>query len=372
MKIFHLSDLHIGKIVNGYEMWDDQRFVFEQIISYIETEKPDAVIFAGDIYDKAAPSARAVTFFNEFLSEVSETGVCIMVIAGNHDSGERLEFASGILQKENVYFKGTYGGEALRVSKTDEYGEVNFYLMPYVRPSDVAAGETKTYTEAMQEAISRMDMDTKARNVLIAHQNVTKGGVNKKSESETVNIGALDNIESHIFADFDYVALGHLHSPQNIGSEKIRYSGTPVKYSISEKDDEKSITVINMKEKGNTEISFLPLNQLHEWYDFTGTLEEALERGYNEDYTRITLTDKEVIMDAFQRLKIVYGNLMTMDYKYKESLGDMSERTIEDIENISPEETVADFYRQKKGVELSRENENYIKAIIEEYGREKI
>ncbi len=367
MKLFHLSDLHIGKIINGHEMWEDQKFVFEQILSYIKSEKPDVVMIAGDIYDKVMPSAKAVAFFDEILSEISDTGVAVMIIAGNHDSGERLDFASGILQKENVYIKGTYGGEALKVTKRDEYGDVNFYLMPFVRPIDIESSEIKNYTDAMTEAVSRMNIDKESRNVLIAHQNVTKGGVNKKSESETVTIGALDNIESQVFEDFDYTALGHLHSPQNIGSEKIRYSGTPVIYSMSEKDDEKSITVIEMKEKGNMSISFLPLKQLHKWYDFTGTLEEALGREYNEDYARIILTDREVIMDAFQRLKIVYGNLMTMDYKYKENYNDTSERTVEDIENISPEEAVAGFYKLKKGKELSSENINYINNIIKEY-----
>lgn len=367
MKIFHLSDLHIGKALSGYEMWDDQGYVFEQIISYIKSEKPDAVLIAGDIYDKVMPSAKAVTFFNDFLTKMSDTGTSVMIIAGNHDSGERLDFASGILQRENIYIKGTYGGKALKVTKQDEYGDVNFYLMPFVRPIDISSEEISNYTDAMEEAIRRMNVDKESRNVIVAHQNVTKGGVNKKSESETITIGMLDNIESEVFSDFDYVALGHLHSPQSIGNEKIRYSGTPVIYSISEKDDEKAVTVIDMKEKGDVSISALPLKQLHKWYEFTGTLEEALKRECNEDYARIILTDEETIIDAYPRLKSVYKKLLSMEFKEREGSSDSSERTLEYIENLSPEEAVADFYKQKKGTDLSPENEDYIKSIIEEY-----
>ncbi len=373
MKIFHLSDLHIGKIVNGYEMWDDQRYAFDQIIEYIKSEKPDVVLIAGDIYDKAMPSAKAVSFFDEFLTEIAEVGSSIMVIAGNHDSGERLDYASSILQKENIYIKGTYSGEALRVTKSDEYGDVNFYLMPFVRPIDMSTNDTTSYTETMGEAVLRMNIDKKKRNVLIAHQNVTKGGVNKKSESETITIGALDNIESQVFEDFDYTALGHLHSPQNIGSEKIRYSGTPVIYSMSERNDEKSITVIDLKEKGNMSILCLPLKQLHTWYEFTGILKDALKREYNKDYAKIVLTDKETIIDALSRLRNVYGKLMVMEFaEYEGTSHDSSERTLEYVENLSPEQAVADFYKLKKGADLSPENEDYIAEIIRGYRKEQV
>ena len=262
MKLFHLSDLHIGKIVNGYEMWEDQRYVFDQILAYVREEQPDAVMIAGDIYDKAVPSAKAVTEFDEFLTELADSGTIILIISGNHDSAERLDFASSIMKKQNIYMKGTYGGEAMKVTMQDKWGDVNFYLMPFVKPANVKntlsdlteepekESAALTYTEAMQQAVAAMQVDPGKRNVLIAHQNVTNSGVNRRSDSETISIGGLDNIDRTVFDIFDYVALGHLHSPQQIGKPEIRYCGTPVIYSMSEADDQKSVTVVELGEKG--------------------------------------------------------------------------------------------------------------------------
>ena len=230
MKLFHLSDLHIGKIVNGYEMWEDQRYVFDQILAYVREEQPDAVMIAGDIYDKAVPSAKAVTEFDEFLTELADSGTIILIISGNHDSAERLDFASSIMKKQNIYMKGTYGGEAMKVTLQDKWGDVNFYLMPFVKPSNVKntlsdlteepekESAALTYTEAMQQAVAAMQVDPGKRNVLIAHQNVTNSGVNRRSDSETISIGGLDNIDRTVFDIFYYVALGHLRSPAARGS----------------------------------------------------------------------------------------------------------------------------------------------------------
>ena len=210
MKLFHLSDLHIGKIVNGYEMWEDQRYVFDQILAYVREEQPDAVMIAGDIYDKAVPSAKAVTEFDEFLTELADSGTIILIISGNHDSAERLDFASSIMKKQNIYMKGTYGGEAMKVTMQDKWGDVNFYLMPFVKPANVKntlsdlteepekESAALTYTEAMQQAVAAMQVDPGKRNVLITHQNVTNSGVNRRSDSETISIGGLDLTMWHL------------------------------------------------------------------------------------------------------------------------------------------------------------------------------
>ncbi len=371
MKIFHLSDLHIGKLINGYDMEDDQRYVFDQIIEYVEKEKPDAVIIAGDIYDKTVPSAKAVKLFDEFLTRLAGVNTAVLIISGNHDSAERLDFGSRILEKNNVYLKGTYEGNATKVELYDEYGVVNFYLMPFVKPSIIRAysdEDFSSYSDAMAFAISKMDIDSSERNILVAHQNVTHCGVNKTSDSELICIGNVDNIESGVFEKFDYVALGHLHSPQNIGSEKIRYCGTPVIYSMSEKADDKSITVINIREKNNMTIKLLPLCQLHSWYDFKGTMDEALSREYNEDYARIILTDKEVIIDALYKLRKVYGRLIEMSFDTgSNTTYDECDHTIEEVENLTPRQAFANFYMNQLNEQISEEDLEYIDEIINEW-----
>lgn len=379
MKLFHLSDLHIGKIVNGYEMWEDQRYVFDQVLSYVREEQPDAVMIAGDIYDKAVPSAKAVTEFDEFLTELADSGTIILIISGNHDSAERLDFASSIMKKQNIYMKGTYGGEAMKVTMQDKWGDVNFYLMPFVKPSNVKntlsdlteepekESAALTYTEAMQQAVAAMQVDPGKRNVLIAHQNVTNSGVNRRSDSETISIGGLDNIDRTVFDIFDYVALGHLHSPQQIGKPEIRYCGTPVIYSMSEADDQKSVTVVELGEKGKLSIRELPLHQLHAWYNFTGTLDEAMSREANEDYARIVLTDKETIIDVQARLRTVYKNLMSVEFQMADGSRPEQERTLEDVKKLAPDEAFADFYNRKMKRELSDENAVYIRQLIRDY-----
>lgn len=242
MKLFHLSDLHIGKIVNGYEMWEDQRYVFDQILAYVREEQPDAVMIAGDIYDKAVPSAKAVTEFDEFLTELADSGTIILIISGNHDSAERLDFASSIMKKQNIYMKGTYGGEAMKVTMQDKWGDVNFYLMPFVKPANVKntlsdlteepekESAALTYTEAMQQAVAAMQVDPGKRNVLIAHQNVTNSGVNQRSDSETISIGGLDilTVRYLIYLTMWHLDISILHSR----SESRRFGTVAHRLSI--------------------------------------------------------------------------------------------------------------------------------------------
>lgn len=373
MKIFHLSDLHIGKLVYGYDMEEDQRYVFRQIIHYVRKKQPDVVVIAGDIYDKVLPSAKAVKLFDDFLTELAGEQTAVLVISGNHDSAERLDYGSRIMEKNNVYIKGSYDGNAWKVVFEDEYGAVNFYLMPFVKPVDIreyTEEECLDYSQAMAIAIEKMELNEQERNVLVVHQNVTNAGKNRKCESEIVTIGNVDNIESWVFDAFDYVALGHLHTPQNIGSEKIRYCGTPVIYSMSEASDEKSVTMITLEDKNRIKTELLPLKQLHKWYDFKGTLKEALNREYNEDYARIMLTDKDVIIDALHQLRTVYGRLMFMEFETLKSAESDSERTVADVESLSPEQAFADFYRLQKGNGLSDENKSYIEKICKEWEAE--
>ena len=235
LKVLHLSDLHLGKRLNGFSMLEDQEYILEQILRITYEEQPQAVIIAGDVYDKAVPPAEAVRLLDDFLVRLSETGAAVMMISGNHDSADRLAFGGRLLSRSGVYLSGVYSGQTPPVTLQDEYGPVHFYLLPFIRPSDVRRfdpeAQTGSYTEALRSAVEAMSIDSAERNVLAAHQFVT-GAV--AGDSEELSVGGLDNVDGAVFDCFDYTALGHIHGPQNIGSERLRYCGTPLKYSFSE------------------------------------------------------------------------------------------------------------------------------------------
>ena len=259
MKLFHLSDLHLGKRLNEYPLRDDQHYILKQVLKMMDAEKPDALIIAGDVYDKSVPPADAVTLFDDFLFELAQRQMPTLIVSGNHDSPERLSFGSRLMEHEQIYMSRVFDGHATKVSFTDEHGPVNFYLLPFVKPVNVRsallddypeeAAAISSYTDALRAAIRHMDVDESERNVLVAHQFVTGA---KTSESENTYVGGLDNVDVDVFDPFDYVALGHLHSPQRVSRDTVRYCGTPLKYSVSEADQEKSVTVIELREKGPT------------------------------------------------------------------------------------------------------------------------
>lgn len=374
MKIFHLSDLHIGKQTAGYDMEEDLQFVFRQIVEYMDIEKPDVVIIAGDIYDKPIPSARSVGIFDELLFEMSKRDVSIMVISGNHDSAERMAFGSRIMEKANVHIKGAYKGSCDRITLQDEYGPVNFYLMPFVRPIDVRQyhdleeRETADYGWAVGCLTEEMHIDTSQRNVLVAHQNVTDSGKNSRTESEVVTIGMVDNVDVKYLDDFDYAALGHLHRPQSVGRPEVRYCGTPMAYSMSEAKDEKSITCIEMMEKDDIHIRTLPLKQLRSWVDFEGTMEEAMKAPKNDNYTRFMLTDDETVIDAVPRLRNIYGRIIEVRFLLEaDSYGDETEQVLSRMEEKDTMEIFEDFYAiRHDGREMSDCKKQYIREVIKE------
>ena len=378
MKLFHLSDLHIGKIVNGYEMWEDQRYVFDQILAYVREEQPDAVMIAGDIYDKAVPSAKAVTEFDEFLTELADSGTIILIISGNHDSAERLDFASSIMKKQNIYMKGTYGGEAMKVTMQDKWGDVNFYLMPFVKPANVKntlsdlteepekESAALTYTEAMQQAVAAMQVDPGKRNVLIAHQFVVGA---MRCDSEEISVGGIDQVEADVFRDFDYVALGHIHSPQNVGSEHIRYCGTPLKYSFSEAGQQKSVTVVELLEKGNLRIREIPLKPLRDMRKLKGTYMEitslsSYQDTNTEDYVQITLTDEEDIVDGMQKLRTVYPNLMRLEYDNRRTRENQEIAGTETVKRKSELEYFEEFFELQNNQPMNEEQRKYSEDLI--------
>jgi exonuclease SbcD len=371
MKLVHLSDLHLGKRVNEYSMLEDQAFILKRILGIIETEKPDAVILAGDIYDKSIPSAEAVQLFDDFLYQLARLRLEVFVISGNHDSPERIAFGGRLMDASGIHMSPVYNGSVAPVTLTDAYGPVNIYMLPFLKPATVRrffGEEIATYTDAVKAAISAMDIDPSARNVLVTHQFVTGAA---RSESEEVTVGGADNVDADVFDAFDFVALGHIHSPQNCGSERIRYCGTPLKYSFSEAKDRKSVTIVELQEKGGLTLRTVDLIPKRDLVELKGTYAELTLRSFyettswQEDYTHITLTDEEDIPDAIGKLRTIYRHLMKLDYDNQRTRASSSIEGAEAVESKSPLELFADFYELQNNQPMSGEQAAYMENLIE-------
>ena len=284
MKILHLSDLHLGKRVNEFSMIEDQEYILTKIIHIIDEQAPEVILIAGDVYDKAVPSAEAVELFDNFLVRLSKRNLKVFVISGNHDSAERIAFGGRLMDKSGIYMSPVYNGIIEPITLTDEFGNVKFYMLPFVKPSNVRRfcpdQEVTTYTEAVKAAIENMKIDSSERNILITHQFVTGA---MRTESEDISVGGTDSVDASVFEGFDYVALGHIHRAQKCGSEYVRYSGTPLKYSFSEANDVKSVTMIDMKEKGNIELSFMPLTPKRDLVEIKGSYNELTLKSFYEE-----------------------------------------------------------------------------------------
>ena len=375
MKLIHLSDLHLGKKVCGFSMIEDQKHILEQIIEIIEDERPQGVMLAGDLYDKSVPSVEAVQLFDWFLEQLVAAGCSVYAISGNHDSAERLAFGAGLMKANQVYFSPVYDGTVKKIEVTDEYGPVCIWLMPFLKPSTVRQGLKKLdededitgYQDAVEQVICRMDIDESHRNILVAHQFVTGASC---CESEELNVGGMDQISADIFAVFDYVALGHIHSPQKIGRDTIRYCGTPLKYSFSEAGQTKSVSVITLYEKGRVELRTVDLKPLRAMRRLKGTYMELMDKSsYTDegrmDYVHITLTDEDDIPDCLQKLRTIYPNLMQLEYD------NLRTRTNQEIEGMdetihkSEQELFEDFFELQNNQAMSEEQKNYISELIE-------
>lgn len=371
MKLIHLSDLHLGKRVNEYSMLEEQEYILKKIINIVDDEMPDGVIIAGDVYDKSVPSAEAVQLFDEFLVGLAKRKIEVFVISGNHDSPERIAFASRIMDAGGIHMSPVYTGDIVPISMRDEYGEVSIYMLPFVKPVHVrrfCEDEITTYTEAVKHAVSKMNIDTGSRNVLVTHQFVTGA---RRSESEEISVGGSDNVDAGVFDDFDYVALGHIHSPQNCGSDKIRYCGTPLKYSFSEAKDKKSVTVVELAEKGNVTYRTVELVPKHDFVELKGTYAELTLKSFyenttwQEDYTHITLTDEEDVPDAIGKLRTVYRRLMKLDYDNRRTRSNAEISGAADVESKSPIELFSDFYALQNNQPMNEEQTGFMQELIQ-------
>lgn len=372
MKLIHLSDLHLGKRVNEFSMIDDQRHVLDQILCVIDAERPDAVLIAGDVYDKPVPTAEAVALLDWFLVELSGRELQVFVISGNHDSAERMAFGGRLMEQSGVHLAPVYDGTVARWTLTDEHGPVHLYLLPFVKPVHVRRcfpeREIETYTDAVAAAVEAMDVDPAARNVLVTHQFVTGAA---RCESEEVSVGGSDNVDASVFDKFDYVALGHLHGPQTVGRETVRYCGTPLKYSFSEVHHKKSVTVVELGEKGTVTVRTVPLTPRRDLVELRGTYEDVTRRdfyegtGYGDSYVHITLTDEEDVPDALGKLRLIYPYLMKLDYDNQRThaagVGDEGGN----LQRRSPMELLEEFYELQNGQPMGQEQRQFARQLME-------
>ncbi len=373
MKLIHLSDLHLGKRLREYSLMEDQEYILDQILGVVDSERPDGVIIAGDVYDKSSPSAEAVALFDRFLTKLTIRGIPVFVISGNHDSAERIAYGRSIMSRSGVHLSSVYNGSVDPVILEDGSGPVNVYLLPFVRPASVRAAfpdeKIESYEDAVRIAIEHMGIDQQQRNVLVTHQFVTGA---ERSESETVSVGGSDNVDASVFESFDYVALGHIHRPQNCGSPKVRYCGTPLKYSFSEARDKKSVTVAELGPKGRLAVRTVPLIPLRDMVDIRGTYDEITLRSFYEstswrsDYVRITLTDEEEIPNVGDKLRTIYTNWMQILYDNRRTRSDNAVTGAEEGAERSPLQLFADFYELQNNGPMSEEQTSFMTGLIEE------
>lgn len=373
MRLLHLSDLHLGKRVNEFSMLEDQKYILKEIIRVIDAQKPDGILIAGDIYDKSTPGEEAVRLLDDFLTRLAKRKLPVFIISGNHDSAVKLSFASGLIDQSGIHFAPAYAGEIAPYHLGEEDG-VCIYMLPFVKPVTVRSvfpeEKIENYTDAVRVAIKHMQLDPKKCNILVAHQFVTGA---KRCESEEVSVGGLDQVDAGVFQDFAYVALGHIHGPQQVGRETIRYCGTPLKYSFSESNQQKSVTVIDITKEGGepkVQISTVPLIPLHDLRQLRGDYASVTDRrNYEhtatEDYLQITLTDEEDIPDAMAKLRIIYPNLMLLRYDNQRTRETQDITGSAEVGTKSPLELVEEFYEIQNNQPMRQEQQKLVEELIE-------
>ena len=371
MRLFHLSDLHLGKRLRDYSLLEDQEYILEQILLLAEREKPDAVLIAGDVFDRSMPSEEAVRLLDRFLVALSRRGIRTVVISGNHDSAERLSFGGRLMEQSGVTLAPVWNGETGFLRLEDEYGAVCIWPLPYLRLSQIRRAfpdrELPGIGDGMRAVIEAMAPDTGERNVLVAHQFVT-GAL--RSDSETVLVGGEENVDAEVFSVFDYVALGHIHSPQSVGSAKIRYCGTPLKYSLSEAAQVKSVTAVELGEKGRVTVRTLPLTPLRDLRELRGSFDTLLHGEPSEDYIYLCLTDEQEQPDAMARLQRVYPNAAHLRYDNRRTASYQAVGSAEPELVQTPLELFAQLYRLQNNAELSKEQQALLERLIREIWEE--
>ena len=377
MKLVHLSDLHLGKrLMTGFSLLEDQDYILRKILEIIDDEEPDAVLIAGDVYDKSVPPAEAVEMFDDFLVRLSGRSfrgrrLHTFVISGNHDSPERLAFGGRLMSASGIHLAPVYSGSVEPTTLEDRFGPADIYMLPFVKPAHVRRffpeAKIDSYTDALAAAVERFRPDPSRRSVLIAHQFVTGA---ERSDSEDVSVGGLDNVDASVFDRFDYVALGHIHGPQNIGSERIRYCGTPLKYSFSEARHIKSVTVAELGPKGELSVRTVPLVPLRDMAEIRGSYRQLMSRGFyegtgwQEDYVHIILTDEDDVPNAMAKLRAVYHNVTKLSYDNTRTRHSAQPGRAEDAEKKSPLTLFSEFYERQNGTAPGEEQIRLLTGLI--------
>lgn len=376
MKFLHLSDLHLGKRVIEFSMLEDQKYILNEIIKIADSQKTDAVLIAGDVYDKGIPPLEAVSLFDDFLNRLVERNLPVLIISGNHDSPERISFGSNLMKKSGVYFSSVYDGTVEKVTLNDDKGPVNFYLLPYLKPSFVRQcfpeEQIDSFNDAVKTALSKINIDKNQRNVLVAHQFVTGAST---CESEELYVGGSENIDASLFDDFDYVALGHLHGPQKIIKENVRYCGSPLKYSFSECSQKKSVCLVELGKKSEVKIDLQELKPLRDMREIKGSYDDImLKKNYEntnvEDYIHVTLTDEQDVPEGFGKIRSVYINLMKLDYDNARTRNNNEIETKFDAKQIKPADLFEGFFELQNNKKMDEEQKSFIDSLIEEIWEE--
>lgn len=379
MRILHIADLHIGKRVCEMPMMEDQRHVLQQVIGLLTEGRADVLLVAGDLYDKSQPSSEAVALVDWFLTEVAATGVPAIVIPGNHDSAERVAYAGSLLARQGIYMAPQFDGTIRPVRLGDEHGAVDFWPIPFLRPADVrhALPDAKadTYTDALRSLVETLPLDDAVRNVAVVHQFITASGTMPARSDSEVSVGGLDNVDVNVFDAFDYVAAGHIHRPQRVGRETVRYAGSLLKYSLSEADYDKSAPLVTLGEKGaEIAVELVPLVPLHDLRRIRGPLEsliapEVVSAADSQDYLHVILTDENPALDAMARLRSVYPNVMSIEYdNARTRAAGISADAPEPEDEASPLELFADFYHEQNGADLSEEQSDIVREELAKIG----
>lgn len=373
MKFIHLSDLHIGKKVNEFSMLEDQKFILNQILDILDDTKADALIIAGDVYDKPVPSAESVRLLDSFITSLSERNIPVFIISGNHDSPERLSFGSSLMAKSKIFTSPVFEGSISPIKLEDEHGDIYVYPLPFIKPSTIRHffpdEKIESYTDMMSFVLKNLNIDTSKRNILISHQ--FAAGAERSDSEDILSAGGIDSIEPSVFFDFDYVALGHIHRPQSIKRNTLRYCGTPLKYSFSEEHHKKSVTVFELLEKGNISINEIPLLPLRDMRTIKGSYIELTSLSYYEntktdDYIRIILTDEDDVVNAMSRLRTIYPNLMALSYENTRMKTFSDTQTLEYSETKTPMEHFSDFFEALNGDKMSEKQFLFAQKLIEE------
>ncbi|MBR3299631.1 MAG: exonuclease SbcCD subunit D [Clostridia bacterium] len=372
MKIFHLSDLHLGKRIKGYSMLEDQQYILDRVLDAVDEEKPQALIIAGDVYDKSVPGGEAIQLLDSFLFELARRSIRVFIVSGNHDSAERLSFASRLIERSGIHISRIYDGSLEPIRLDDEFGAVNFWLLPFIKPAYVRSffpdTEINSYNDALKAALSNIELNAGERNLIVAHQHIT-GAV--RSDSEESMAGGLENVDAEAFEAFDYVALGHLHAPQSLGpGGKLRYCGTPLKYSISEENHKKSITVLELAQKGEMRLREIPLVPLRDMRTITGTYMELTAKSYVsstkvDDYLQVVLTDEEFTPYVISKLRSVYPNVLGVDYDNRRTKLNAEIDGAEDVESKAPIEIFAELFELQFNRPMSAQQREFAQNIIE-------